>query len=51
MKIPPIIADTGASLRRVLWRSVAILFVLPPSRTARLLAMHPVSALGEGFCA
>ena len=51
MKIPRIIADTGASPRRVLARSVAVLFVLSPSRAARLLALHPVSARCEGLCA
>ena len=51
MKIPRTIADTGATLRRVLAPSVAVLFVLTPSRAARLLALHPVSARCEGFCA
>ena len=53
MKIPRIIArrDTrGASLRRVLARSVAVLFVVSPSRVALLLALHPVPARCEGFC-
>ena len=50
MKIPRNIPDTGVSLRRMLARSVAVLFVLSPSRAARLLALHPVSARCEGFC-
>ena len=50
MKLPRIITDTGASRRRVLARTVAVLFVLSPFRTVRLLALHPVSARCEGFC-